>query len=122
MVEVIADAIAWKRGRLDQDDDLLAALIRAEDDGDMLTEVELRDNVMLLFMAGHETTVNLIGNGTNALLRNRGPARAARGRPGPRRQRGRGAAPLRQPGADLPADHAAAGHGRRAHLRARATS
>ena len=37
----------------------------------MLTEVELRDNVMLLFMAGHETTVNLIGNGTNALLRNR---------------------------------------------------
>ena len=71
MIEVITDAIAWKRGRLDQDDDLLAALIRAEDDGDMLTEVELRDNVMLLFMAGHETTVNLIGNGTNALLRNR---------------------------------------------------
>ena len=71
MIEAITDAIAWKRGRLDQDDDLLAALIRAEDDGDMLTEVELRDNVMLLFMAGHETTVNLIGNGTNALLRNR---------------------------------------------------
>jgi cytochrome P450 len=71
LVEVIDDAIAWKRGRLDQDDDLLAALIRAEDDGDMLTEVELRDNVLLLFMAGHETTVNLIGNGTNALLRNR---------------------------------------------------
>ena len=65
------DAIAWKRGRLDQDDDLLAALIRAEDDGDKLSEVELRDNVMLLFSAGHETTVNLIGNGTNALLRNR---------------------------------------------------
>jgi cytochrome P450 len=71
MIEVITDAIAWKRGRLDTDDDLLAALIRAEDDGDMLNEIELRDNVMLLFMAGHETTVNLIGNGTNALLRNR---------------------------------------------------
>ena len=86
MIEVITDAIAWKRGRLDQDDDLLAALIRAEDDGDMLTEVELRDNVMLLFMAGHETTVNLIGNGTNALLRNRDQLERLRGRPGARRQ------------------------------------
>jgi cytochrome P450 len=81
MIEVITDAIAWKRGRLDQDDDLLAALIRAEDDGDMLTEVELRDNVMLLFMAGHETTVNLIGNGMQALLRH--PDQLARWRDDP---------------------------------------
>jgi cytochrome P450 len=71
MVEVITEAIAWKRGRLDTDDDLLAALIRAEDDGDVLSENELRDNVMLLYLAGHETTVNLIGNGTNALLQHR---------------------------------------------------
>jgi cytochrome P450 len=71
MVEVIEEAIAWKRTRLDVDDDLLTALIRAEDGGDVLSENELRDNVMLLYMAGHETTVNLIGNGTNALLRNR---------------------------------------------------
>jgi cytochrome P450 len=71
MVEVVTDVIRWKRGRPD-DDDLLAALIRAEEGGDRLSEQELIDNVMLLFLAGHETTVNLIGNGTNALLRNRG--------------------------------------------------
>lgn len=64
---VIADAIAWKRTR-DDDDDLLTALIQAEEDGDQLTDAELLENVMLLFLAGHETTVNLIGNGVNALL------------------------------------------------------
>ena len=63
---VIAEAIAWKRTR--DDDDLMVALIRAEDDGETLTEAELLENTMLLFLAGHETTVNLIGNGTNALL------------------------------------------------------
>jgi cytochrome P450 len=52
-------------------DDLLSALIRAEDEGDMLSEGELLSTVVLLFVAGHETTVNLIGNGTLALLRNR---------------------------------------------------
>lgn len=67
MREVIAEAIAWKRGR--EDDDLMTALIRAEDEGDTLSDAELLENVMLLFLAGHETTVNLIGNGTNALLR-----------------------------------------------------
>jgi cytochrome P450 len=56
--------------RTDPDDKLLSAMIAAEEDGDRLTEDELIDNVMLLFIAGHETTVNLIGNGTLALLRN----------------------------------------------------
>ncbi|MEJ7584845.1 MAG: cytochrome P450 [Acidimicrobiales bacterium] len=70
MTEVLGDAIAWKRARPD-DDDLLNALIRAEDGGDVLSERELIDNVSLLFLAGHETTVNLIGNGTLALLRHR---------------------------------------------------
>jgi cytochrome P450 len=51
-------------------DDLLSALIAAEDHGDMLDEQELIDQVVLLYVAGHETTVNLIGNGTLALLRN----------------------------------------------------
>ncbi|HEY4377368.1 MAG TPA: cytochrome P450, partial [Acidimicrobiales bacterium] len=60
--EVVTDAIAWKRTRPD-DDDLLNALIRADDDGDVLTDDELVDNVVLLYLAGHETTVNLIGNG-----------------------------------------------------------
>jgi len=70
MREVIVDAIEWKRGR-PEDDDLLNALIRAEDSGDVLSNMELIDNVVLLFLAGHETTVNLIGNGVYALLCNR---------------------------------------------------
>ena len=65
----VADAVAWKRTR--PDDDLLTALITAEDEGDVLSEHELVDQIMLLFIAGHETTVNLIGNGTLALLRHR---------------------------------------------------
>ena len=64
---IVGEAIAWKRGRPD-DDDLLQALIRAEDEGDVLTDAELLENVVLLFLAGHETTVNLIGNGVHALL------------------------------------------------------
>lgn len=63
---VIAEAIAWKRTR--DDDDILTAMIQAEEDGDQLSDAELLENVMLLFLAGHETTVNLIGNGVNALL------------------------------------------------------
>ncbi|MCU1353040.1 MAG: cytochrome [Acidimicrobiales bacterium] len=70
MNEVVTAAIAWKRGRPD-DDDLLNALIRAEDGGDVLSDEELIDNIVLLYIAGHETTVNLIGNGTNALLHHR---------------------------------------------------
>lgn len=49
--------------------DLLTALIAAEESGDRLTERELLAMCILLFVAGHETTVNLIGNGIFALLR-----------------------------------------------------
>ncbi len=52
-------------------DDLLSGLLAAEEAGDRLTEEELRSTVLLLFVAGHETTMNLIGNGTVALLRQR---------------------------------------------------
>jgi cytochrome P450 len=52
-------------------DDLLSALLAAEEAGDKLSEEELRSTVVLLFVAGHETTTNLIGNGTVALLRQR---------------------------------------------------
>jgi len=51
-------------------DDLLSALIAAEDEGQKLTHEELLVNTILLFIAGHETTQNLICNGLLALLRN----------------------------------------------------
>jgi cytochrome P450 len=50
-------------------DDILSALIQAEEGGDRMSEQELISFVLLLYVAGHETTVNLIGNGTLALLR-----------------------------------------------------
>jgi cytochrome P450 len=50
-------------------DDLITQLVQAEEQGDRLSTDELRANVRLLFAAGHETTVNLIGNGLLALLR-----------------------------------------------------
>jgi cytochrome P450 len=49
--------------------DLLSALIQVEEAGDRLTPAELRTFIILLYVAGHETTVNLIGNGILALLR-----------------------------------------------------
>ena len=52
-------------------DDLVSALLAVEEEGDRLSEEELRSIVLLLFVAGHETTMNLIGNGTVALLRSR---------------------------------------------------
>jgi cytochrome P450 len=62
----VQDMLAWKRAHAA--DDLLTGLLAAEDEGDRLTEQELLDQVILLYIAGHETTVNLIGNGTLALL------------------------------------------------------
>jgi cytochrome P450 len=51
-------------------DDLTTQLVQAEEEGHKLTNEELTANVILLFGAGHETTVNLIGNGLLALHRN----------------------------------------------------
>jgi cytochrome P450 len=50
-------------------DDLLSGLVEAEEAGDRLTERELLATCVLLYVAGHETTVNLVGNGLLALLR-----------------------------------------------------
>jgi cytochrome P450 len=63
----IAQVIEEKRGA--PNEDLLTALIHAEDDGDVLSDEELVAQVVLLYVAGHETTVNLIANGALALLR-----------------------------------------------------
>ncbi len=49
--------------------DLVSALVSAHDDADSLTEGELLSFVVLLLIAGNETTTNLIGNGMNALAR-----------------------------------------------------
>jgi cytochrome P450 len=68
LTALMREIIAWKRDN--PADDLLTALIAAEHDGDQLTDDELVAQVLLLYVAGHETTVNLIGNGALALLRN----------------------------------------------------
>ena len=67
MIEHVHAAI--ERKRREPADDLLSALIAVEEEGDRLSTEELVAQVVLLFIAGHETTVNLIGNGTLALLR-----------------------------------------------------
>jgi cytochrome P450 len=79
LIQLASDAIAWKRAN--PADDLLTALINAEDSGDVLSDDELVAQVILLYVAGHETTVNLIGNGTLALLRDREQLDAWRDRP-----------------------------------------
>jgi cytochrome P450 PksS len=67
--------------RRDPQDDLVSALIKAEEAGDKLNEDELLAMVFLLLIAGHETTVNLIGNGTLALLESPNQIRKLRSEP-----------------------------------------
>ncbi len=50
--------------------DLISAMLKVEEQGDMLTEDELLSMCSMLFVAGHDTTRNLIGNGMLALLQN----------------------------------------------------
>ncbi|MFI5537038.1 cytochrome P450 [Nocardia sp. NPDC051900] len=73
---MVGDLVRWKRAA--PGDDLLSRLITAEHDGDVLSEDELVAQVMLLYIAGHETTVNHLANGVLALLRHPGQARRLR--------------------------------------------
>lgn len=75
--EAIADYFrgALAERRQHPRDDLLSRLIAAQEAGDRLTEFELLDICGLLFVAGHETTVNLLGNGILALLVDHGELR-----------------------------------------------
>jgi cytochrome P450 len=59
-----------ERKRAEPGSDLLSALIEVSEEGDSLTLPELISMAFLLLVAGHETTVNLIGNGVLSLLRN----------------------------------------------------
>lgn len=77
--EVVFDArdalLDYLRGvlmqrRREPQDDLLTSLIAAEENGDIFSEGELLAMCNLLLVAGHETTVNLLGNGALALLEN----------------------------------------------------
>ena len=63
---LITDVIAEKRAH--PDEALISALVAARDGSDRLSEAELTSMTMLLVVAGHETTTNLIGNGLAALF------------------------------------------------------
>jgi cytochrome P450 len=78
--EYFRELIAARRAR--PSDDLLSELIRAEDDGQRLSEPELIATCVLLLVAGHETTVSLISNAILALLRHPGQLAALRADPG----------------------------------------
>ncbi len=52
-------------------EDLISGLVSVEEDGETLNREELISMIFLLLVAGHETTVNLIGNGTLALMQHR---------------------------------------------------
>lgn len=58
------------RRRREPADDMITALIHARDEDDKLSEDEIVATCILLLFAGHETTTNLIGNGTYHLMRN----------------------------------------------------
>ena len=79
MGDYLLEIFAERRRR--PGDDLLSALLQVEEAGDRLSPAELLSFVTLLYVAGHETTVNLIGNGTLALLRHPDEARRWRDDP-----------------------------------------
>ena len=62
-------------------DDMITALLNAEDEGDRLTHEELLGTLVLLLVAGNETTRNLIGNGMRALLKHPEQLRMLRDNP-----------------------------------------
>jgi cytochrome P450 len=68
MVAYLRDHLARHRASGHRDD-VLGLLIHAHDDEEALSDDELLGNLILMFIAGHETTTNLVGNGALTLLR-----------------------------------------------------
>ena len=68
LIDYLRELVAPRRK--EPKDDLISALVMAEDQGDSFTQEELFSMCVLLIFAGHETTTNLIGNGILALLNN----------------------------------------------------
>src|SRR5207248_360357 len=58
----------FTRKRQEPGDDMISRMVLMEDEGDTLTEEETLATVFLMYIAGHVTTVNLVGNGVVALL------------------------------------------------------
>ena len=67
MLEYMRELTAQKRSQ--GGDDVISMMVASEEDGDVLSNEELLSQCMLLLVAGHETTRNLIGNGLYTLLR-----------------------------------------------------
>jgi cytochrome P450 len=65
-IDYLRDLFERKRQQLA--DDMISRLVHAEEDGDILNEEEVLATVFLMYLAGHVTTVNLVGNGVVALL------------------------------------------------------
>jgi cytochrome P450 len=78
--EYLGKLVAERRKK--PEDDLISALIAAEEAGDKLSEEELYATAILLLFAGHETTTNLIGNGMLALLRHPDQLKRLKDNPG----------------------------------------
>lgn len=76
----VRELIAHKRA--EPREDILSGLVAAEEQGDKLSDAELVSTVVTLFVAGHETTTNLIGNGMHALLRQPDQLARLRANPG----------------------------------------
>ncbi|MCY3707582.1 MAG: cytochrome P450 [Caldilineaceae bacterium] len=79
IVAYFEEIIARRRDR--PEEDMLSALLAAEEEGDKLTHDELIGTLMLLLVAGNETTRSLIGNGMLALLKNPAQLQRLRERP-----------------------------------------
>jgi len=78
---LLEDLIEHKRRQPERGSDLLSGLITVHEDEDRLTRDELLSTAWVMLFAGHTTTLDLIGNGTLALLRNPGQLAALRADP-----------------------------------------